>query len=553
MISKDNLPTSVEELQALCLQLHSDLSNTQTDLSKTQTDLHEEQARSAQLKNWLALKEAQVQQLEERLSLLLSKHYQSNNEQLHHLQGQLFDEAELEQAIQQVYDEIEQVQAELSEHRTGNKSEPKAKPKRTVLPAHLRRVEIIVDVSDEDKQMMGDDWELIGYETSEQLAVNQREYYVKQIKRAKYALKTTSKDETANGIKVAPPANVILPKALPDASLLADVLAAKFVDAVPFYRKMKILEREGIHIGYSTVCDWPIQLVKRLEPIKRLLYQQLPQYERWHLDETLLQVLNEPNRKNTSNSYLWGIRAGPPDKQVVLFHYDSSRGYEALRSWLSPCLEEFKGVIVTDEHKPYNTLCREYPNIKAHGGCWSHLRRKFTEAAKGRKATSEAHKMLAMIAALYRLENSLNKTLFGEDKLNARRKKLVPQVEKIKAYLDQLNGIYLGDGLMHKAIYYALNNWPKFTAFLDHPELPIDNNPMEQAIRPFTLGRKNFLFSGGPQGAHASAFIYSLVETAKACGWEPKAYLQTLFERFPYARNENEMRNLLPMFLKPGK
>ena len=120
-------------------------------------------------------------------------------------------------------------------------------------------------------------------------------------------------------------------------------------------------------------------------------------------------------------------------------------------------------------------------------------------------------------------------------------------MEKIKQYLDQLSGIYTHDGLMNKAIRYSLNNWSKFTAFLDYPELPIDNNPIEQAIRPFTLGRKNFLFSGSPKGAEASAFIYSLVETAKACGWEPKAYLQTLFECFPHAKNDEERRKLLPM------
>lgn len=534
------------------MQLQNSLSEEQTQNAQLQTSLNKEQDLNTQLQQSLQDKDNTIEQLEERLSLLLSKRYQSQNEQLNQLQAQLFDEAELEQAIQQVYEELEQAQAQRSTDPAQKKKTPKRSPKRTTLPAHLRRVEVIVDLGEEDKQMMGDEWELIGYETSEQLAVHQREYYVKQLKRAKYVLKNAKADETNPGIKVAPPANVILPKALADASLLADILAAKFVDAVPFYRKMKILEREGIQIGYSTVCDWPIQLAQRLQPIKRLLYEQLAYYDLWHLDETVLQVLKEPNRKNTTNSYLWGIRAGPKDQQVVLFHYDSSRSYDALDSWLSDSVQNFTGAIVTDEHKPYNRLCREYPNIKAHGGCWSHLRRKFVDAAKGRKATSHAHKVLGLIAALYRLGNGLNPELTGEVKIQARQKKVKPQVDKIKTYLDQLSAIYVSDGLMHKAIYYALNNWPKFTAFLEHPELPIDNNPMEQAIRPFTLGRKNFLFSGSPQGAHASSFIYSLVETAKACGWEPKAYLQTLFECYPHAKNDEQRRLLLPMFLKPS-
>ena len=530
MFSKETLPKSIDELQTLCLQLQSSLIE----------------------------KDHHIDRLEERLSLLLSKRYQSQSEQLKQLQCQLFDEAELEQAIEEARAELAQAQSQLpAQDKPAESPRAKQKPKRTELPKHLRRVEILIDVSEEDKHMMGDDWELIGYETSEQLAVNQREYYVKQFKRAKYVPKQPGKETSENngmqsGIKVAPPADVILPKSLADASLLADILASKFVDAVPFYRKMKILERERIHIGYSTVCDWPIQLHQRLQPIKRLLYEQLSTYSLWHLDETGLQVLNEPGRENTQKSYLMGIRAGPPKNQVVLFHYDTNRGFDALESWLLPSLEKFQGAIISDEHKAYNKLKANYPDIKAHGGCWAHLRRKYADAAKGRKDVSDAHKMLTMIAALYRLETGLS-NLEGERKKAARQKKVKPQVEKIKQYLDQLSGIYTHDGLMNKAIRYSLNNWPKFTAFLDYPELPIDNNPIEQAIRPFTLGRKNFLFSGSPKGAEASAFIYSLVETAKACGWEPKAYLQTLFECFPQAKNDEERRKLLPMFLKPSK
>lgn len=553
MLIKDKLPTTIKELQALCLQQQSTITEQQATIVTKDNALNE----STEL---LKSKDNYIEQLEERLSLLLSKRYQAHSEQLNHLQAQLFDESELEQAIQDAQAALEEAQAEsTSKQDTIKDCKPKKKPKRESLPAHLRRVEVLIDVSDEDKQMMGDDWTMVGYETSEQLAVKQREYFVKQLKRAKYVLKDTPKNAAqaadaalGGGIKVAPRAKVMLPKSLADASLLADILASKFVDALSFYRKMKILEREGINIGYSTICDWPIQLHQQLIQFKRLLYEQLPNYDVWHLDETRLQVLKEANRKNTLMSYLWGIRAGPPGAEVILFHYDTRKSYEALKTWLSPYLDNFSGVIVTDEHKPYNNLAANYPQIKAHGGCLAHLRRKFSDAAKGRKASSDAHKMLVMIAALYRLEGKL-KHLTGETKKTARQKKLSPQFEKIKSYLDQLTGHYAHDGLMHTALYYALNNWHKFTACLEHPELPLDNNPIEQAIRPFTLGRKNFLFSGSPRGAEASAFMYSLVETAKANDWEPKAYLQTLFERYPYARNDDERRALLPMFLKPSE
>ena len=208
-------------------------------------------------------------------------------------------------------------------------------------------------------------------------------------------------------------------------------------------------------------------------------------------------------------------------------------------------------MIVGDEHTPYNRLVEEYPQIIGHGGCWAHCRRKFASAAKGRRSGWEAHKILQKIAVLYRLDNGLGE-LEGEAKRQARKELVVPQLNKIKATLEQLDRQFLTQGLMHTAIYYALNNWHKLTAFLDHPVMPLDNNPMEQSIRPFTLGRRNWLFSGSPRGAKASALQYCLVGTARATGWEPKAYLNALFERYPHAQTDDERRALLPMFLKPG-
>jgi transposase len=327
------------------------------------------------------------------------------------------------------------------------------------------------------------------------------------------------------------------------------VLCSKFIDALSFYRTEKRLSREGIEIGYSTLCDWPIQLHERLKPLKRLFYQALGQSPLWHLDETTLQVLDEPGRANHSNSYLWGIRAGPPDQPMVLFHYDSRRSFEALEAWLRPCLDDFQGVIVTDEHPPYNILVRKHPQIQAHGGCLAHCRRKFADAAKGRKDSSEAHKVLKIIAMIYAQEGKLAH-LNGAALIEARQQFVAPQMQRLKSFLDEIVGRYLNKGAMRTAIGYALNNWHKFTAFLSHPDLPIDNNPMEQAIRPFTLGRKNWLFAGSPRGADASAFIYSLIESAKANDLEPKRYLNELFERYPLAASDEERAALLPWNFK---
>jgi transposase len=513
-----------------------------------QSLIENQQAQLAQRDHLIDQQQSEIAYLQERLNILLAKRYQARSEQLKYIQGQLFDEAELEREIsdtRKALDELQNKSKRSTEHNP-----PKQKPKRQPLPAHLRRVEMIVDVSDEDRQAMGDEWVCIGHETSEQLAVRQREYYVKAIKRKKYVRKCAKTDEASDaGIRLAPPAPVMLPRSLADASLLADVLCSKFLDAMSFYRTDKRLSREGIEIGYSTLCDWPIQIHGRLKPLERLFYQALGQSPLWHLDETTLQVLDEPGRANQTNSYLWGIRAGPPEQPIVLFHYHSRRNFEALEAWLRPALEDFQGVIVSDEHSAYDILARNYPRIQAHGGCLAHARRKFADAAKGRKDSSEAHKALKLIALVYAQEHKTSH-LSGADRLEARQRHVAPVMQRLKTFLDEIAGHYLNKGAMKTAIGYALNNWHKFSAFLTHPGLPIDNNPMEQAIRPFTLGRKNWLFAGSPRGAEASAFIYSLIETAKANGLEPKRYLTELFERYPLALNDEQRSELLPWNFK---
>lgn len=535
------LERSAQDAQQLNEQ-NNQLKAQQLQLTEHQSLIEKQQAQIDQ-------QQSKIAYLQERLNILLAKRYQARSEQLKYIQGQLFDEAELEQEIAETREALEALRKPSRPQADGPPAE-KQTPKRQPLPAHLRRVEVIVDVSDEDKHAMGDAWVCIGHEASEQLAVRQREYYVKAIKRKKYVRKSPQTDEASEaGIRVAPPAPVMLPRSLADASLLADVLCSKFLDAMSFYRTEKRLRREGIDIGYSTLCDWPIQIYRRLKPFERLFYQALGQSPLWHLDETTLQVLDEPGRANQTNSYLWGIRAGPPGHPIVLFHYHSRRNFEALEAWLRPALEDFQGVLVSDEHRTYDILARNYPRIQAHGGCLAHARRKFADAAKGRKDSSEAHKVLKLIALVYAQEHKTSH-LSGTDRLEARQRHVAPVMQRLKTFIDEIAKDYLNKGAMKTAVGYARNNWHKFSAFLTHPDLPIDNNPMEQAIRPFTLGRKNWLFAGSPRGAEASAFIYSLIETAKANGLEPKRYLMELFERYPLALNDEQRSELLPWNFK---
>ena len=524
------------------------LSNKDTLLSEHAAQLEHKQLLLDQSNEHIAW-------LEETVALLQSKRYRHSSEKLDALQGQLFDESEMDASINEIKARLDKEREERqakhkaeTQARAGTRS-PEERPRRKPLPDHLRRLDIDVDVSSEDKHAMGDEWEFIGWECSEQLACQEREYYVKRIRRAKYVRKQQDPLDKSNGIKVSPVLPVMLPRAIADASLLAKIITAKFVDALSFNRECKVLKREGVEVSYSTLCSYPIQLHQRLEPLKALFYEYAAEQRLWHLDETTLQVLQEPGREPRQKSYLWALRAGPPGKQLVMFHYDERRNYEALSSWLDEPLKTFDGVIITDEHKPYQRLANETPGIIARGGCWAHARRKLVDAIKGRRHTSDAHRLVEQIAKLYTLEGKVVH-LSGEEKLAQREKLIRPWLNAFKAQIDELVPAYLSKGLMQKALFYIQNNWQSLTAFMGHADLPLDNNPVENAIRPFTLGRRNWLYSASPRGAHASAFMYSLVESAKACGLEPRAYLQALFERYPHATTVEQRRQLLPMFFE---
>ena len=387
-LSADNeLPNDIDQLKKLILS--------QQQLLSSQLEAHNKE---------IEQRDELIADLEERLALLLAKRFGRSSEKLNDKQMRLFDETELEQAIAALKKEL---QAEPEEEGKSKRKANKSQPKREPLPDKLRRIDIIVYVDEDEKAHMGEDWEMIGYEGSEQLAVRDREYFVKRYRRCKYVRKQDEPEPTEHDIKVAEPTPVILPRSLVDATVLAKIITGKFVDGLSFYREHKVLQREGIDIGYSTLCHYPIQLYERMELFREVLYEELGKAIRWHLDETTLQVLKEPDRAASTKSYMWCNRAlFDGGGELMMFHYNPRRNYEALQEWLSPALTTFSGVVVSDEHKPYARLAREYSQIAARGGCWSHARRKFSDAMKGRRHGSEAHLILKDIATLFRLNKS---------------------------------------------------------------------------------------------------------------------------------------------------
>ena len=502
----------------------------------------------AKLRDAVKEKEQRIEQLLDYIVLLRKRQFGASADRPNKNQFNLFDEAELEQLLADL-DTPDPTDAEVTaEEKTENKGN---KPVRRPLPVHFDRVEKVIDLSAEEKAAMGDDWTFIGYDTAEQLAIIPRQYYVIAYKRAKYVAKHEQVAGADQGVRIAPRPDQILPKSIAHRSLIADVVVRKFVDGLPFYRQEAIYAREGIDLSRQTMSGWVIQLHERLSPLmaamKRLLYEGRV----IQIDETRLQVLNEPGRENTQLSYMWVYGGGPPDQPVIWYQYADTRSGEVPLEFLqSQKVNSSNGAmyLLTDGYEGYNALSKT-AGILGHAACWAHVRRKFVDATHGRKNTAAAHQMVALIRKLYQVERGAGEKT-AEARKAIRQAQAEPILEKIKSWLDEKVGQVLPKSPLGVAVAYTLGLWSKLITYLEDGNIPIDNNEIENAIRPFVIGRKNFLFSGSPRGADASATLYTLVESAKANDLEPWAYLNYLFEKLPATKSEQALLALLPQNLK---
>jgi transposase len=493
-------------------------------------------------------KDQRIEQLLDYIVLLRKRQFGASADRPNKNQIPLFDEAELEQLMAELGLSDEGEEAESSaQHKA---KAPRRKPVRRPLPAHFPRVEKIIDLSDDQKNAMGDDWTFIGYDTSEQLAVIPRQHYVIAYKRAKYVPKHDDVPGAGQGVSIASRPDQILPKALAHSSVIADVVVRKFVDGLPLYRQEQIYAREGIDLSRQTMSGWVIQLHERISPLMTVMQRFLHQGRAIHIDETRLQVLNEVGRENSQLSYMWVYVGGPPDKPVVWYQYADSRGGEVPEHFLCANDDSPPGMyLVTDGYEGYNALLSQSPGILGHAACWAHVRRRFVEATHGRKNTAAAHQMVALIRKLYQIERNAKESSPAARKA-LRQEQAKPILDKIKQWLDQKVPQVLPKSPLGTAIAYTLKLWPKLTTYLEDGHVEVDNNKAENAIRPFVIGRKAWLFSGSPRGAQASATLYTLVETAKANDLEPWAYLNYLFEHLPAATSAQALEALLPQNLK---
>jgi transposase len=494
-------------------------------------------------------KDQEIDRLLSMIHLLRQKRFGRSSEAFNPDQLQIFDETQLDEllTLDDGVDEQEKDAASVSLVEP-----PKKKPVRRPLPAAYHRIETIIDLSDEEKKAMGSDWVLIGYDSSEQLCVNPRQHYVMVTKRAKYAPLNESVEGAEQGIRTAPRPDQIIPKSIAHSSVIADALANKFIDGLPFYRQAKRYQAEGVDLSRQTMSGWTVQLIDPLTPLMKLLKQFLYQGPVLHLDETRFQVLGEAERENTQKSYMYVYKGGPPEQQVVWYDYADNKGSQVPLDFLFPSGEVIPEatsmVLVTDDYSGFNALAA-HPAINGHAACWAHTRRKFHEASQNRNKTASVFQMLALIGKLYLIERQI-KDMSPAQKHSTRQQQAKPILDKIRQWLDKQIPRVTPKTDLGKAIRYTDKLWNKLTLYVTDGLTPIDNNPAENAIRPFVVGRKNWLHAGSPQGARASAMIYTLIETAKANQLEPRQYLEQLFERLPKAKTESALMELLPQNFK---
>lgn len=345
-------------------------------------------------------------------------------------------------------------------------------------------------------------------------------------------------------IIVAPMPAQPLPKSIASPSLAAFVAIMKYGDGLPLYRVEKILARYGLDISRTTLAAWMIRLGELILPLIKLLHETQVSYDVMQMDETALQVLKEDGRTAQAKSRMWVRRGGAPEAPVILFDYEPTRSGEV--AWR--LLEDFKGILQSDGYSGYTAVGRRDGIV--HVGCLAHARRKFDEALKAQKATGRgglAAEGLALIQRIYRVEKHAREMkLSAEARKAFRESQARPIWDELRRWLDAKRGHAPPQTLVGKAMTFLDNQWPLLIRYLDDGRVEVDNNLCENAIRPFVMGRKAWLFADTPAGAHASARLYSLIETAKASGLEPYAYLKRVFTELPAMTTVAEIETLLP-------
>ncbi len=513
----------------------------------------------------LSQKEQEYKILEDKYKILLHDHFGRKSEKRKVTEDDsdqllLFNEAELgvDTLEEESLDESNLDEAEkevlsnekkaLEEHielkkkqkeKSGGKKGGKQK-----FPAHLPRVDKLHDLPEEDKAGRP----RIGEEVSEELDIKVNVVVIRHIypvygeRKGKGAI-----DADEKAVVTAKRPGRIIGSCQYSDNFIAYTMVSKYNNGLPFYRQEQINKsRYNLPLSRSTMCNWAVKLGRKLEDLTDMMKQDIREGPLIQMDETTVQVLKEKNRAVSTKSYMW-VMTGRTKKnnKIILFNYFQNRSAKIPAA----LLEDYVGYLQTDGYKAYDSVASSRGII--HLSCWAHARRYFIKAEKASIKKKSVKVALSFIRQIYLAEEKYriqlkNGSITEEEFIDLRKKAVLPILSKFKKWLDLKKMNVLPSGKLGEAVAFTLGQWPKLTKYLDTAYATPDNNICENAIRPFVIGRKNWMFIETPGGAYASATLYSLIETARANNLDPFHYFAYIFKQYPNINTKEDLRKLLP-------
>ncbi|WP_434702557.1 IS66 family transposase [Pseudomonas sp. Z1-12] len=467
------------------------------------------------------------EQLAHEIAILKRHKFAKRSEQLSPDQGSLLDDL--------LDTDIAAIEAELKAANPPTApAEPRQKPKRAPLPPQFPRT-VIRHEPENTQCVCGCQLQRIGEDVSEKLDYTLGVFTVEQHVRGKWACRQC---ETL--IQAPVPAQVI-DKGIPTAGLLAHVMVAKFADHLPLYRQEKIFGRAGLAIPRSTLAQWVGQTGVQLQPLVDALREQVLAQGVIHADETPVQML-APGEKKTHRAYVWAYCTTPFSAlKAVVYDFSPSRAGEHARNFLG----QWNGKLVCDDFAGYKA---GFEKGITEIGCMAHARRKFFDLHVANKSQL-AEQVLCSIGGLYEVERQA-RDMSDEDRWRIRQDKAAPIIKTLQDWMLTQRDLVPNGSATAKALDYSLKRWAALTRYLEDGAVPIDNNQVENQIRPWALGRSNWLFAGSLRSGKRAAAIMSLIQSARMNGHDPYAYLKDVLTRLPTQRS-SEIGRLLPDHWRP--
>jgi transposase len=514
MLMEADLPEDIEALRAFALEQVRILAS--------------ERAAAAELALAKGEADAEIERLQSIIDAFMRHRFGARSEQL--------DPDQLQLGLEDVETALGQARAAREAASPQSKSDRQRKTNRGSLPAHLERIEQVVDIENKACPCCGGALHQIGEDVAERLDVVPTTFRVLVTRRPRYGCRSCE-----SAVVQAPAPARIVEGGIPTEALIAQVLVVKYADHLPLYRQAQIYARQGIQLDRSTLADWVGRAAWYLRPLRDHVLERLRRSERLFADETTAPVL-DPGRGRTKTGQLWAYaRDDRPwdgkDPPMVAYVYAADRKGERAEAHLG----DFAGILQMDGYGGYAALAKRRQQIQL-AFCWSHVRRKFYELADKSPVATE---VLRRIAMLYVIEDEIRgSTAEQRREVRAERSRIV--VNDLRQYLDARLRQVSAKSKLAEAIRYALNRWAGLTVFLDDGRVELDSNTVERSIRPIALNRKNALFAGSDEGGDNWAVIATLIENCKITGINPHAWMTDTLTKLANGHPANSVGELMP-------